>query len=143
VPQTPDTNTSTQSQGLITDSSLGDRDPPSSRTLPEIKGVGGKLGDCAYATEEKGEESGHEASAIQGRGGVGGGLGGFGGGGEKRGGGASGGVTDLKKVRQQVVFAGVGLETHADGLSSESEARTWVNPYSFHIGEREKKNPSD
>ncbi len=33
-------------------------------------------------------------------------------------------MTDLNKVRQQVVFAGVGFETHADGLSSESNAKS-------------------
>ena len=31
-------------------------------------------------------------------------------------------MTDLNKVRQQVVFAGVGFETHADGLSLSSES---------------------
>jgi hypothetical protein len=110
-------------------------------------------------TGEREEEGGHGVTSIIQEGGgegVEGGSGGVEGGGERGG----GGVTDLKKVKQQVVYAGVGLffETHVDGvsLSAESEAkskgggsknvsqnaisleRTWVNPYSFHIGENKK-----
>ena len=149
----------------MTSSSLGDRDPPPSRTLPVIKGGEGGWEGCGYVRGERGEEGGHGVTSnIQEGVGVGveGGRGGVRGGG-KRGG---GGVKDLKKVRQQVVYAGVGLffETHVDGvsLSAESEAkskgggsksvsqnaisleRTWVNPYSFHIGENKKnKTPSN